>query len=358
MAINFVTGLPRSGKTLWTICKVKEISEKEKRPVYYCNIEEVYLKEWTRIASPDDWMTCPDGCLIVVDELQDFWGKQPPGAKVPEPILELSKHGKRGIDFYLITQEPDLVHSTPRSLCQFHYYVSRIFGMEKARIKQFSRMQLHPERVNQWLEEFIFAYPKKAFDWYKSADVHNVKRKFPLKAKLFPAAILLATGLFSWIGYDVYRGQLVKTVKISKPDLTSPSSSAGHHAVGADSGADFGSATGSVSGAKIPMSKADYLAAFIPRVSGLTHTSPRYDDLTQPVRVPVPAACVVMGNKCKCYTQDATHYPTTRDLCVQFANNGYFMDFRADPEKGDSRAVERSSGSGSGSGSGAGSVAG
>ena len=37
MAINWVTGKVREGKTLWTICWVKQLSEKDNRPVYYYN---------------------------------------------------------------------------------------------------------------------------------------------------------------------------------------------------------------------------------------------------------------------------------------------------------------------------------
>ena len=95
MAINFITGLPRQGKTLFTICYVKEKAEKEKRDVYYCNIPEVTIDGWTEIDHPDKWMELPDNCLVLVDELQDFWGNAAIGAKVPQPILELSKHGKR-----------------------------------------------------------------------------------------------------------------------------------------------------------------------------------------------------------------------------------------------------------------------
>ena len=100
MAINFITGLPRQGKTLFTICFVKDRAERENRPVFYCNIPEVTIEGWTEIAHPDNWMDqVPNDALVIVDELQDFWGMASTGAKVPTPILELSKHGMRGLDF-------------------------------------------------------------------------------------------------------------------------------------------------------------------------------------------------------------------------------------------------------------------
>ena len=147
MPINFVTGLPRQGKTLFTFIQVQERAKKEGRPVFYCNIPEVTLEGWTEIDHPDKWMECPNDSIIVVDELQDFWGMAPPGAKVSLPILELSKHGKRGIDFYFITQDPTLVHATPRKLCEVHWHVVRAFGSESAVAHKFHGMQSDPERV-------------------------------------------------------------------------------------------------------------------------------------------------------------------------------------------------------------------
>ena len=154
MPINFVTGLPRAGKTLWTLTQVKARAEKEDRQVYYCNIPGITIPGWVELDHPDKWLELPDGAIIVVDELQDFWGKQPTGARVPPPILELSKHGKRGFDFYFITQEPDLVHATPRGLCQFHYYVIRAFGSSGAMIYKFDRMHTKPQGVKSQREKF------------------------------------------------------------------------------------------------------------------------------------------------------------------------------------------------------------
>lgn len=163
MAINFVTGLPRQGKTLFTICFVKEKSEKEKRPVYYCNIPEVTIPGWTEIENPDEWLNLPDNSLVIIDELQDFWGMASAGARVPEPILELSKHGKRGIDFFFITQDPSLVHITPRKLCEWHYHVIRAFGTQSCTVHKFYRMQIDPDKVKTKSEKIIWPYKKEVF---------------------------------------------------------------------------------------------------------------------------------------------------------------------------------------------------
>ena len=153
MAINVVTGKPRQGKTLWTICWVKQLAEKQNRPVYYCNIPEVTIPGWVEIDHPDKWMTeVPNDAIVIIDELQDFWGAASTGARVPAPILELSKHGKRGIDFYFITQHPTLIHSTPRALAQTHYHVIRAFGTSSCSVHKFiNGMETQPDKAKRML---------------------------------------------------------------------------------------------------------------------------------------------------------------------------------------------------------------
>lgn len=90
-----------------------------------------------------------------------------------------------------------------------------------------------------------------------------------------------------------------------------------------------------------PMTTAEYIAAYRPRVAGLMHTSPAYDKLTEPKRVPVPAACVevtralVNGGTvgCKCYTQDATPYPVDLAMCRQLVAHGAFLAFQPEGER-------------------------
>lgn len=316
MPINFVTGLPRHGKTLYTIYTVKARAEKEKRKVYYCNIPDVSIDGWIEIKHPDEWLDLEDNSIIIVDELQDFWGKQPTGASVPKPILELSKHGKRGFDFYFITQEPNLVHSTPRDLCQTHYYIKRAFGTENAVVRTFDRMQLHPDKIKNKGEVSAFAYPKEAFSWYKSADVHNIKRKIPIKIWLIPIVVIFAI-FFVVASYFLFQNFMTnlaadesKKIEQKKDEKKSGFSLEANKKQDA------------------VMSTADYIESFKPRIDGLQYTAPRYDALTQPVNVPFPAACIVMEPKCQCYTNQATKLDIPPNLCRQFAKDGIFQEFQ------------------------------
>ncbi len=333
MPINFVTGLPRQGKTLWTFIMVKERAAKENRPVFYCNIPEVTLPGWTEIAHPDEWMNVPNDSIIVVDELQDFWELTSPGAKVPLPILELSKHGKRGIDFYFITQEPTLVHATPRKLCETHWYVIRAFGSENAIAHKFSRMQTDPERVKKKSEKIPWRYPKEAFGkkdkagnwitkpWYKSADVHNIKRQIPLKVWAIPGVLVLAA-LAVWGGITLF-GKTLDKAKGGVPGQAVAT------APGAPAAAPGQSGQAGGSGRAEPKTAVQYVADYHPRLKDFPHTAPAYDQVTQPVEAPYPAACVIMKSKgCKCFTQQATLMSTSEEVCRQIVEKGYFVDWR------------------------------
>lgn len=334
MAINFITGLPRQGKTLFTICYVKEKSEKEKRQVYYCNIPEITIEGWRELEHPDQWLDqVEDNSLVIVDELQDFWGTAQQGSKVPAPILELSKHGKRGIDFYFITQDPSIVHITPRKLCEWHYHVVRAFGTETARINKFYRIQTNPDQVHKKAEKMLWRYNRAAFGkrdkegnwiekpWYKSADVHNIKRKLPWQLFALPLFLLLAVALL----YGTYLSFFKTVDKAKGTDV--------HEQTATPLG--LSSLAAAIPGQQqapqqaVTLSPAEYAKTYKPRLPGFPDTAPRYDQVTVPNTAPYAAACVEMGPCCDCYTQQGTLlHNTPKAVCQQIVNYGYFMDWQ------------------------------
>lgn len=335
MAINFVTGKPRQGKTLWTICWVKQLSEKQNRPVYYCNIPEVTIEGWTEIDHPDKWMTdVPNDAICIVDELQDFWQAASTGSKVPAPILELSKHGKRGIDFYFITQDPTLVHATPRKLCETHYHVIRAFGTESCSIHKFMGMQTDPDKVKKKAELILFKYPKKVFGkkdkagnwiekpWYKSADVHNIERKLPWKLIALPIMALIA-------GASIYGTWFMLNHSVDKAKAATGGSPVAQ-ALPGTAPANVATPPSARAGQQPQrMTREEWIAQHRPRLADFPNTAPKYDEVTKPVRAPYPAACVAMKDRCECYTQQGTRLPgTSEDVCRQIVANGYFVDWQ------------------------------
>jgi hypothetical protein len=100
--INLSTGLPGAGKTLFTIAFVKELADKEKRPVFYSGITDLAL-DWQEIDA-EKWMDAPDGALIVIDECQRIFRPRGSAAKVPEYVSALETHRHKGLDLFLISE--------------------------------------------------------------------------------------------------------------------------------------------------------------------------------------------------------------------------------------------------------------
>lgn len=324
--ITMMTGLPGNGKTLFALWFVNNKAVKEGREVYYHNIKDLNLS-WT-VFDPEHWMDLPHGSLIVIDECQDVFPKKPNGSKLPDFYSELAKHRHRGFDIFLITQHPSLVDNFVRQLVGQHFHSVRKFGMNRATIYEWSAANPLPQSPasQKSAVPMKWAYPKEVYTWYKSAEVHTVKRAVPAKlilAALFVVAVVSA-GYFA-LDHFQSRGDKMRAQAGLPPAQALP-----------------GPSTNNVGYAAVdPIEEArEYLRRETPRLVGLPHTAPKYDELTQPSRVPVPAACIQRGDRrssssgavsCKCYSQQGTPMSVEYNMCVEFANNGYFQDFDAEP---------------------------
>ena len=72
-------------------------------------------------------------------------------------------------------------------------------------------------------------------------------------------------------------------------------------------------------------STVEYLREQQPRVAGLAYTAPVYDEVTKPVEAPYPAACVKMGDRCGCYSQQATKLDVPKALCESIVSGGFYV---------------------------------
>lgn len=325
--LTFISGQPGNGKTLFTMVAVEEKRKAENRPVFYHGIPEVTLEGWTLLEDPSKWHELPEKSIVVMDEVQKVMPPRPSSSRPPLHVSELETHRHKGFDLFFLSQDPSLVDNHIKKLAGEHIHLIRQWGREKSDVFKMQKVQ---DPTNANLKRALrstFPFPKEAYGWYKSADAHTHKKKLPFRYYLMflLPVIALVSGVFGvrllWkIGH-----------KDEKPAQQ-------QQAQGQAGGAP-GQASSSSSKASGPVTAAEYVASFVPRVDGLAYTAPVYDGLTKPQRVPVPAACVRIRGGCECWTQQGTHLETTAQVCDMVVRRGFFEAFDPDGPKSE-RAVQ------------------
>ena len=312
--IYLITGLPGNGKTLYALQWVKAKSEKEGRPVFYAGIKGLTLP-WTEI-DPLRWFECPANAIVVIDECQRFFGVRGRGQVVPAHAQQLETHRHLGIDLVMITQSPMLLDNHDRSLMATHFHVVRNFGLARATVHEFQACKDNVLKSRTGSIRHEWAYPKAAYAWYQSAEAHTHKARIPMRVWIMVAApiVAAATGWFVW---DRWHARMQGAPVGSESGPRAVELAGGN----AKSGASRDG----------PKSATEYAAGFVPRVSGLAYTAPAYDEVTKPLEAPYPAACVAMGARCSCYTQQGTKLEVTPELCAGVVAGGFFVAWHKSP---------------------------
>jgi zona occludens toxin len=323
--VTLVTGLQGNGKTLFTIDAVKQLAEKEGRAVFYHGITELALP-WTPLEKPEDWPDVPSGAIVLLDEAQKAYRLRANGATVPRHVSELETLRHRGISLWLITQHPMLIDNNARRLCGRHLHLVRKFGAQASVLHEWNAVRENCDKPAGRKDSIrkTFKFPKAVFKLYKSAEVHTVKRKIPAKVLAIGPLLLAAVAFLGYVGYrKVYMPMHGEAENTQVATGGKP----GQIAYG----------TEGAQRAK-PLTTAEYIQSYTPRLAGLDYTAPVYDELTKPKRVPVPAACVTFKGGCKCYTQQGTRLPVQPGQCAQIVESGLFMAFDPDGERGSEAA--------------------
>lgn len=349
--IEVITGLPGNAKTLHALGLVIERAKKESRPVYYAGLkgfknEDPRLQGTTWIEfDPLKWHEdVPSGAIIFIDECQKIFRNRSLGSIPGKHVTELEEHRHKGLDFYMITQHPSLIDPAIRKLTQSHRHMVRIWGMEASTVHKWNGIKENCDKPGgrNDSEKTKWVFNKKLYGLYHSADQHTMKRTIP-------ARLWLLLGLLLALGGAVY---YVSTY--FKAQATPKPVGQGASGVVAQVGSVPGvpGAAGRAGAPGVPVDPVADLQAYVyretPRVSGLPHTAPKYDEITPPVRAPVPAACIQVGTvskgnvQCKCYTQQGTPMAVEFNMCIEFARNGYFQDFDPERDRQQTETAERS----------------
>lgn len=308
-----MTGLPGAAKTLYTLCAVKSLAEKDQRPVYYSGIVDCKLP-WIELDKPEEWHQLPINAIVVIDEAQRIFRPRGQGSAVPPHVAELETHRHKGIDLFLITQHPMLLDANVRRLVGRHLHAVRNFGMRRSTVHEWQECKPRCDESRADSVRHEFGYPVEAFAWYKSAEAHTHQRRLPARLFFLLAAPFIVAALVWW----AWSRMSAETVSKPKPGAILTQDSKG--AV-------------PVSDAKqLPKTATEYVRERMPRLQDFPESAPVFDGLATPKVFPVIAACVSSKkNGCLCYTQQGTRLSGISEYtCASFVARGAFDPYRVE----------------------------
>ena len=246
--------------------------------------------------------------------LLQWFPPRPNGSKVPQYVEQVAKHRWRGFDLYFTTPHPSMIDKAITKLIAspgWHRHLKRNFGADLVSVLEFSATNNNCEKDNSGKNARVtmVPFPKEVYTWYDSANLHTGKKSIPRQVYIL-GVLAVVIPLMFYFGIkkvtQIGEKKEVQTLQSGQPLLASsiPQVVAG------------------------PKTVAQYVDGFIPRLDGMPQTAPRYDEITKPVTAPFPAACVNMGSRCDCYTQQGTKLQTPSNVCIQIVKNGYFLDWQ------------------------------
>jgi len=282
-----VTGQPGNGKTLHTLGLVEKLradpaSVAIGREVYQSGINNLSLP-WRELSDPMEWPSLPDGSIVVIDECQRVFPPRKQGAAIPEAVKQFETHRHRGFDIYLITQHPQLLDINVRKLVGRHIHVKRNFGREVATLYQWEEcVNPQDKGITNRALKTTWPYPKEQYGWYHSAEVHTVKKDFPVKPVAVLGGSLVAIALLGWFAFHALGPKGQEADKVAE---ASPGSS--HIEAGLESSVRSWSTRD-----------------FVPRVASWHWSAPFYDEVAKVASAPRITGCMQMdyGDRveCKC----------------------------------------------------------
>lgn len=248
--ITIITGQPGNGKTLmgmWLMAKEYERNRaavkagKEQPRRFFSNVKGATTEEnpeafpWVeRMPDHNDWTKLPHGSFVQLDEAHSdgetpgleryghlFPSTGKPGESSDHRIRALStSRSSFSIDLQLITQWPSKIHHQVRTLAGEHIHMSRAFGLQRAGVLKWTRVQADPydEDQREKAEEEIWPYPKEIYSRYVSATIHTAAHRFKVPPALWKGlSMLVAFGLIVWVFLTWVRSNTEEQKQAAKP---------------------------------------------------------------------------------------------------------------------------------------------
>lgn len=279
----------------------------------YTNIKALKI-DYVR-ANVYDWRTCPDGSVIVIDEVQLVEPYSELKVK-HEIVQELTIHRHRGFDFYFITQAPSLLHPTVKELIGCHYHITRPYG-GTPKVYQYGSTRPYPNALVNKLnyeQKFTFKPSPHIFKLYKSTTINTHKKRYP-KA-------LIGFGLFILSAFALFIYSVVGTVQNSGDLFDEKKEPAKTEKVYQASSASA-PASSSISASEPVTSSAPVNSENNQNMVKYDITKPYDFDASQYQyeikQTPILAGCAIdLKNQCNCYTQQMTIIKISKSDCKKY----------------------------------------
>lgn len=313
--IYLVTGVPGSGKTLYALSTLidKLLTEKIKHADGSESDRRLVIDGIPNLVKPHELMApadeslegqsirgegygvwnwfewCKPGDVLVIDEVQRHWRPRGMSTKPPQEIKMLETHRHLGVDFVIITQNPMLIDQNVRRLVGRHQHIRRLFGMARAVIYDWDGCSVDVNRTKS-ASTSLWGYPKKAYALYKSSELHTKqKQKIPAWLAL---PVVAAIGFFAVApqAFAVLSGAATGKGIAQKADPKTLSPAAPLSLVAASAPA---------SPASFPSAVPLALKTEFPPVEA--------------------AGCIVVNNRCSCFTSDGKKVAKELEACISDA---------------------------------------
>ena len=319
--LTIVTGLPGACKTLYTLSKIFKLYKD--RQIYVHNIDGIDHDHFGSLSldDPEKWYELPTGAVVVIDEAQGIFPLRKVGAGVPVKCSKFETHRHDGFDVVLITQDATLLDVHIRKLAGKHFHCKRLFGSQSSTIFEYNKWEVKPEdrnTIGKAISKEVWGFDKSIYPYYKSAEVHTVKRKLPFKLVVLPflAVAIILTLYWSVSTVMAMFEQDAETVTEILEGGGEKTETVVH--LVAD-----------------PLEL--WIQARTPLVEGLPWTAPIYDEIYEVKTFPKPS-CIIHGvtgdnghGSCTCYSQQITKMPSVNDaVCRSLAQEGWFDPTRED----------------------------
>ena len=202
--IFIYTGTPGAGKTMCLVADAVARGESEKRPVYFSGIPGLSGDGLFELLEPSEWMGCPDGSIVIIDEAQRVFPSRLAKVEVPASIRAMETHRHRGIDIYLATQSVSMLDIHLRRLGNVHKHLVRVFGLRASTVYEWDEVteDTRDRHSRHLARKSRFKFSRKHFGRYKSSTIDTAQARFPLWLKV---SIPLLVGVLVFIGVGLHR---------------------------------------------------------------------------------------------------------------------------------------------------------